>query len=85
MARQRIKGPSHSHFNWVFFVVVVSCFFEGLSPQSMLLITTEQLNPVYLAANKIETQIMSKKKFTFAEEIDIPIRRLHTELTFGAV
>lgn len=37
----------------------------------MLLITTEQLNPVYLAADKIETRIMSKKKFTSAEEIDI--------------
>lgn len=41
-ARRRIKGPSHSHFNW----------FRGLGPQSTLLITPALLNPLYFSANK---------------------------------
>lgn len=82
VARQRIKGPSHSHFNCFF--LFLFCF-KGLSPQSMLLITTELLNPVYLAANKNETWIMSKKKFTFCRRDWYPDCCLHTEFMFAAV
>ena len=63
VARQRIKVSSHSHFN--------RFFFYGLSPQSMLLITAELLNPLYLAANKMVSGIMLIK-ITFLVRKVIP-------------